>query len=162
MRLSAGWSHKLEDCALAFDGRTLTVVTPEWAIALHNKVKPGIIGASTCAAGKCFLEVSLTPRFDADHAKVAPHGLIGQSYDGDDLGVIGKTDTYATRGNEVTTHAMGEGAIEGVAADYEMPSKWATAFKYSRFGLTAAPPRDPSALSGEKVKRVDGARVIAQ
>ena len=50
---------------------------------------------------------------------------------------------------------MGEGAIEGVAADYEMPSKWATEFKYSRFGKVAAPPRDVSTLTGKKVKRVN-------
>ena len=101
-------------------------------------------------------EVSATPRFDADRAKVAPHGLIGQSYDGDQYGVLGKTDGYATSSNEATTHAMGEGAIEGVAADYEMPSNYATAFKFSRFGLKAAPPRDVSALGGKKIRRVDG------
>ena len=33
-----------------------------------------------------------------------------------------------------------------------MPSKFATAFKYSRFDATAARPRDPSALSGERVR----------
>jgi len=46
---------------------------------------------------------------------------------------------------------MGEGAIEGVAADYEMASKFATAFKFARFGLEEAKPRDASKLSGEKV-----------
>ena len=88
-------------------------------------------------------------------------GLIGQTYDGDQTGVIGKTDDYKTRNNVVTTSAMGEGAIEGVAADYEMASKFATAFKYSRFGLAEAKARDVSKLSGEKVARSSGAAVGA-
>ena len=64
-------------------------------------------------------------------AKVPPHGLIGQVWDGDDISVIGATDEY--KGAEITTKAMGEGAIEGVAADYKMADQFATDFKYSRF-----------------------------
>ena len=60
----------------------------------------------------------MSPRVDVAKLKVAPHGLIGQTYDGDGLGVIGKTDDYKTRDNVVTTSAMGEGAIEGDASDY--------------------------------------------
>jgi hypothetical protein len=67
----------------------------------------------------------------------------------------GKTDDYKTHDNAATTSAMGEGAIEGVAADYEMASKFATHFKYSRYGLTEAKPRDISKLAGEK-KRLSG------
>ena len=80
---------------------------------------------------------------------MAPHGLVGQTYDGDDMGVIGKIDNYNS--NEVTTSAMGEGAIEGDAADYVMASKFATDFKFSRFGLKEAKPRDASKLKGKKV-----------
>ena len=66
-----------------------------------------------------------------------------------------------TRGNETSTEAMGEGAIEGVAADYEMASKFATGFKYSRFGKTAAAPRDATKLAGKKIKRVNTASAKA-
>ena len=121
----------------------------ERACGRRAGVKPGIIGASTCAAGKCFLEVSLTPRFDADHAKVAPHGLIGQSYDGDDVGIDGAVDDYT--GDVVTTKAMAEGAIEGAHSDYKMASAFSTTFKYSRFDKTSAKPRDVSKLSGKRV-----------
>ena len=48
---------------------------------------------------------------------------------------------------------MGEGAIEGDAADYVMASKFATDFKFSRFGLTEAKPRDVSKLTGKKMAR---------
>lgn len=62
--------------------------------------------------------MTVHPLFDADHAAAAPHGLLGQAYDGDGIGVIGATDDY--RGEEITTSAMGEGAIEGVHTDYKM------------------------------------------
>jgi hypothetical protein len=53
---------------------------------------------------------------------------------------------------QVTTKAMAEGAIEGSAADYEMPSRFATDFRFSRFGKRAARPRDTSRLQGKRVK----------
>ena len=114
----------------------------------------GILGASTCADGKCYINVRITPNFNADKATVAPHGLVGQSYDGDEYGVIGNTDAYVTAGNETTTEAMGEGAIEGDAADYEMAAPFGTSFKFSRFGLTSAKPRDATLLAGKKIPRV--------
>jgi len=68
-----------------------------------------------------------------------------------DISFIGATDKYT--GNEFTTSAMGEGAIEGTAKDYEMADKFATDFKFSRWGLDVAKPRNVSALTGVKVKR---------
>ena len=45
---------------------------------------------------------------------------------------------------------MGEGAIEGVAEEYEMDANnpFSTEFKYSRFHATSARPRDVLALTG--------------
>ena len=45
---------------------------------------------------------------------------------------------------------MGEGAIEGVADEYEIGNldPFAVKFKYSRFYATHARPRDVSALTG--------------
>ena len=68
-----------------------------------------------------------------------------------DVSFIGKTDEY--KGAEITTSAMGEGAIEGVADDYEVLGKFDTAFKFSRWGLSTAQPRDSSKLTGDKIKR---------
>ena len=82
---------------------------------------------------------------------IAPHGLIGQSYDGDNVAVHGKMDDYSAR-SEVRTSAMAEGAIEGVAADYEVGPPHYADFAYSRFGKKQrTPPRDVSALLGKKV-----------
>ena len=55
---------------------------------------------------------------------------------------------------------MSEGAIEGVAADYAMPSRFATDCKYSRFDATSAKPRDVSKLSGKRVKAAPGAGAV--
>ena len=86
------------------------------------------------------LDVSFQPLYDADADVVAPHGIIGQAYDGDSLAVDGRLD--ADKSGESTTAAQAEGAIEGTWEDYIMPSKFATAYKYSRFDATAAPHRD--------------------
>jgi len=58
------------------------------------------------------------------------HGLLGQGY----VGPVrnGKVDIYPKSG-EYTTSAWGEGAIDGVAYDYEVPDKWDTRFRYSCF-----------------------------
>ena len=67
----------------------------------------------------------------------------------------------AYKGDEITTSAMGEGAIEGIAANYEVASKFATEFKYSRWGKTAAAPRDVAKLAGRKIPRVAGNEAVA-
>jgi hypothetical protein len=62
-------------------------------------------------------------------------------------------------GPEIVTTALAEGSIEGVAADYRVAHKFATAFRFSRFaedgkvaaGAAAAGPRDVSKLTGQKV-----------
>ena len=48
---------------------------------------------------------------------------------------------------------MGEGAIEGVAAQYEMVSMFATDFSFSRFKKISALPRNVSELAGMKIQR---------
>lgn len=149
----APFSMVIDDVSVALADRVATITTPEWTIALSSKFKAGIVAAgNTCAEGKCFLELKVSPRVDVAKFKVAPHGLIGQTYDGDSVGVIGKTDDYKTRDNVVTASAIGEGAVEGEASDYEMASKYATDFKFSRWGKVEAKPRDVSQLTGQKVK----------
>ena len=156
--MAAGEALKIDNVDISLKDRTLSVKTPEWTTTATSKVMPGIVGPSTCATGRCIINVQLVPLFDADHAKVAPHGLIGQSWDGDDVAVHGQTDDYSH--GEVTTTAMGEGAVEGVAEQYEMPSGFATDFAFSRFGSTSASPRNVSALSGVKVKRSASAVLV--
>jgi len=144
----------LDNIAISHTGRTLKVQTPDWVILAKSKVNPTIVGASTCATGRCFLSISISPRFEAGTLKVAPHGLVGQSYDGDGVGVFGKVDDY--QGKEFTTSANCEGAIEGEASDYKMKSKFGTDFPFSRYGKESAPSRNISSLSGIKMNQVHG------
>lgn len=85
---------------------------------------------------------------------VTPHGLIGQSFDGDDLIVDGKKDDYEK--SLVVTTAQGEGAIEGTWEDYVVAGPFETAFKYTRFSVTEGKPRDVAKLSGAKRVRKTG------
>lgn len=107
--------------------------------------------------GKSLLNLHIEPLYDADSDVVAPHGLIGQSYDGDTQAVNGKVDDYSEE--VVTTEAMAEGAIEGHAPEYKMGSKFGTAFKYGRFDATRAAHRDVLKLLGEKPVRKAGVPV---
>ena len=60
---------------------------------------------------------------------------------------------------------MGEGAIEGTAADYvvDAADPFSTEFKYSRFHATHASPRNVSALTGLRrhVKATEGGQSAA-
>ena len=60
---------------------------------------------------------------------MSPHGLVGQTFDGDGVGIDGALDDFSTMGG--ITRAMGEGAIEGVAEDYEIDGAdpFSTSFK---------------------------------
>jgi len=125
-------------------GAVVTINTGRWLIEATSKAFPN----PTKNVGKALLDVQVNALYDADHDVVAPHGLVGQSWDGDDEGIAGAQDDY--RGVEVTTKAMAEGAIEGAAADYEMAGPFETQYKFSRFEATAAKPRDASQLKGRR------------
>lgn len=154
-----GAEKHIDDVTFKLDERTLIITTPEWIVKGTSKVTPGIVNATKCTDGKCAIHVSVSPRFDTSRTRVAPHGLIGQAYDGDDVGVLGAVDDY--KGAEFTTSAMGEGAIEGKGEDYEVASKYDTEFAFSRFGKTFAKPRDASKLTGEKVK-LNNTKLLAE
>ena len=85
-----------------------------------------------------------------------PHGIIGQSWDGDKLGVDGKIDdyTYSRDNSVVTTSANAEGGIEGTLNDYLLKGPWdKDNFQYSRYDKAASDvckPRDARILKGKK------------
>lgn len=144
---------KLENLQVSMTNKTVTVTTGKWVLsatvtqflyAHHNE-------------GKKLLNVKIEPAsgYTPDADEVAPHGIVGQSYDGDGVGINGATDAPLAgnwSADEVTTKAQAEGAIEGTIFDYKMPSPFATSFKFSRFDAVAAAPRDVSKLSGERVR----------
>ncbi|KAL1496023.1 hypothetical protein AB1Y20_014656 [Prymnesium parvum] len=133
--------RQVEGVTLAFRGNSLTVTTPQWvtrATAHARRPHPGLRR----------LHVSIQPR--GAHARVAPHGLLGQTYDGDNMPLHGRRDSYSTLddgtptvarktiGGEVTTRALGEGAIEGSHEMYRVPQLFETAFAFSRFDPSSA------------------------
>ena len=88
--------------------------------------------------------------------RVAPHGLLGQGFDGDGVPLNGRQDTYTKKArgfSELTTHAAAEGAIEGTIEDYRLPSPFATAFRYSRFDAKGAVAREHRWPAGGKQSR---------
>jgi len=134
----------------AWHGMALIVSNGLWRTNVWNKPFPNFASNP----GKALLNIHIEPLYDADSDVVAPHGLIGQSYDGDGQAVNGKMDDYSE--SEITTEAMAEGAIEGAAAWYKMADKWAIDFKYGRFNSISAKHRDVSQLLGEKPIRKAG------
>jgi len=128
----------------SFHGVALVVETGLWQMSVWSKPYPN----AAANPGKALLNIHVEALYDADLDPVAPHGLIGQSYDGDAAPVDGELDDY--KGKEVTTKAMAEGALEGAASDYELRHKFATRFRYSRFDATAAKHRDTSKLAVKK------------
>ncbi len=82
---------------------------------------------------------------------VAPHGLLGQTWDEDGVAIDGAQDDYHTPEIEVWTKSMAEGGIEGDAGEYELPNKFSHEFKFSRYDVTGyTPPRVTSRLHGNR------------
>jgi len=127
-------------------GKALTVATDKWSFKAEKSAFP--FARLDTNKNKVLLDVSISPLYNADSDVVAPHGIIGQAYDGDALAVDGRIDT--DRSAESTTKAQAEGAIEGDWKDYIMASGFRTDFKFSRFDAKAAKPRDVSKLTGGK------------
>jgi len=141
-KLGAKMEKIVDDVSLTTDYSRLTVVTPQFEIVVVPKkfrLERNVVGLSTR------LDVQFKPRVEEAGFTVPPHGIVGQSWDGDGKAIDGEQDQFPKSG-EFTTYAMAKGAIEGVAADYKLASKYATEYKYSRFDATKAQPRDVANL----------------
>jgi hypothetical protein len=125
--------------------RTLHVNTARWATRAESTI-------AMPHPNKVRMNIHIRPTYDVDKDRVAPHGLLGQTYDRDGTAVIGARDDYKPDENHHTqTKAQGEGAIEGVASDYMMHGVFSCDFKFSRFNeFHFAAPRNVSMLSGKK------------
>jgi len=90
------------------------------------------------------LRVVIRPLYDTSMDPVAPHGILGQTYDRDLRPINGRRDNYRNFASQFTTAAQAEGALEGTAADYRVASAFATPWRFSRFDALAAAPRNIS------------------
>jgi hypothetical protein len=133
----------------------LVVATPQWRIgATVTKGAPHW--------GTLRMDITIQPTYDIAAHGIWPHGILGQTYDADRVPLHGKRDKYsildngtptASRksiGGIVTTHAQGEGAIEGVAEMYRVKRPFDTKFAFSNFGATSAQPRNVSQIRGRR------------
>jgi hypothetical protein len=122
----------------------LLIKNANWEYA----ITPGTYRLASDSTRRRRIDVSVVALTDPLAAAVAPHGLVGQGFDG--LHIEGKTDNYQPDAAGVfTTSAQGEGAIEGVIHDYIVDSNdpFSAAFKYGRFDARIAAPRDTSHLN---------------
>ena len=107
----------------------------------------------------CVLRASLIVAIDS--------GLLGQTFDCDELAVHGRRDSYetlddgratATRheaGGIDTTRAQAEGALQGHFSDYRVASPFATNFAVSRFNASGfVGPRNATQLHGGRSRRL--------
>jgi hypothetical protein len=119
-----------DELRASIDFSTLTVVGNEWAVKVTGQPVFGRV-----AGPHHRVDVRLEPLVVEDKLATKPHGLVGQSFDGSKVPRYGRVDQYPSLEvpADFTTAAMAEGAIEGVADDYEVSHKYATAFKFSRF-----------------------------
>jgi len=120
-------------------------ISGKWRLSATRSAFP--FGNLPKNKNKQLLDIQVEALYDADHDKVAPHGIFGQAYDGDSVGISGKLDK--DKSPESTTTAQAEGAIEGTWVDYKLASPFSTDFKFSRFDALAAKPRDVKKLRGE-------------
>jgi len=99
------------------------------------------------------LDLSFVPTTPEAQLVSMPHGIIGQSWDGDGRAVDGALDEYPqTEGAIFTTHAMAEGAIEGTPSDYEVSYPYDVSFKHSRFGKRGLSARSTSRLASSLIE----------
>ena len=131
-----------DEVAVTRSYSTMHLAAPDWQLSISPRpVFDRISGAHH--------RMDLRIKLVTPEAKLptAPHGIIGQSWDGDGLATDGQVDVYPrTEGAVFTTYAMAEGAIQGSASDYEVATAYDTRFKYSRYGTHGSPPRNASSL----------------
>ena len=149
------WRSPAGDLAVDMKRHTLTVSAHGWETKATRRPVYGWRSGPTWRIDFQIRPLPESARrglFDFPRDVCFPHGLIGQSFDGDQLKADGKKDDYSRNGS-VTTEAMAEGAIEGTARDYAVAGPFETRFRYSRFDKTRCGPRS---LVGLKLRASGG------
>lgn len=142
-RLLPHHSKSCDNLIAELEFSTLNLFTPQWNIGIHGKpVYDHISGPDTR------INIQVNQRVVYDKLWHPPHGIVGQSFDGDDLPRFGKVDDYPEEG-EFTTSANAEGAIEGTHKNYEMLYPFDIDYMFSRFFKTA--PMNNRTLSSSKL-----------
>ncbi|EOD25868.1 hypothetical protein EMIHUDRAFT_206069 [Emiliania huxleyi CCMP1516] len=138
-KIGKGGQKVCEDVTVSVRMTTGIISSVDWTVTVQGSPTHATRGPTHRA------DVGLSANGEYT-SRSLPHGIFGQSFSA--LGPLnGKRDGYPRDGplyNErngpFMTSAMAEGAIEGKAADYELPSAFATRFAFSRFDESLLPP----------------------
>lgn len=114
---------------------SVTVRVDNWVIRvtaqpIYDRFQSDAVARSGFAFAGPHHRLDIRVTRSGSHTCHRTHGILGQSFV--QMRRDGLLDTYPDAG-VFTTQAMGEGAIDGVAADYEMNSPHAYRFKFSSF-----------------------------
>jgi hypothetical protein len=101
---------------------SMYIYTPEWKIVILGLNTLGYVNGAMK-----YVNVQFFPLVRS----INVHGLIGQSFMSNKI-INGNIDKYPTHG-EFTTYSWAEGAIDGVASDYEVKNGFDHNFKQSKF-----------------------------
>jgi len=145
-RTSTVMHHTTRACAggsVTVDLSSAVFALPDWEVRVDPRPVYGRIDGPVHR-----LDLSLRPLLPEGRLAEWPHGLIGQSFDGDARPRQGKQDDYSAP--VVWTTAQAEGAIEGGADNYRVASPFATAFRFSRFDpLPSGAQRGPAPVASK-------------
>ena len=138
-KIGKGGQKVCEDVTVGVKMTTGTIACADWTVTVQGSPTHATRGP----AHRADVGFSTSGEYAS---RSLPHGLFGQSFSAPGP-LNGKQDGYPRNGplyNErngpFKTSAMAEGAIEGKAADYELPGAFATHFAFSRFDESLLPP----------------------
>ena len=146
-KLGSYMTKKIDECLLKAEYASIWCTCANWVV----QIRPRLVFNRISGPLKR-IDVSFAPKLEEKNFKGFPHGIIGQSFDGDNVDFIGRKDVYENI-PVIKTEAMAEGAIEGISKDYEMKHEYDTQFKYTRFDNPTAPPRNLNNVKGLKITK---------
>jgi len=125
-KLGKGGFRSCEDFGITVDMASASFTSADWQVSVSgNHVFDRISGP------RHRLDLGFRAMAEDTAARLLPHGIVGQSF-ATPTWREGMVDIYPASGSFTTT-AMAEGAIDGVAKDYEMATAHSTRYTFSRF-----------------------------
>lgn len=145
--------HRVYNCTgaanLTSDYSSVTMEAASWRVRITSQpiYNRALSAASVAPHHRLDIRITSSSVSICD----ATRGILGASFVQSRRD--GATDVYPDKG-EITTRAMGEGAIDGLASDYEMGLPYDTAFKFSKFGTPCT--TRSATLNGPRDAATDG------
>ncbi len=120
--MNVGQQYQLDGGTATWDGQHLVVNTSEYNVNLQVLEPNHPNGA--------YLDSNVTINQPGPFADgIAPHGLLGQTADGDGQAHVGQR----AQGQAADAGKQGGTVIDGAISDYEVADLWSNDFRYNRF-----------------------------